>query len=647
MQSDSQKQTTSPAVSDDLRAISAAMALCIFLWILKAYLIAWYVFSKGVHPLSDAPRDGVLWLGGADLLICGALAVFYRAIYVLRKAHKAIPIAIIWIVHIAMVIFAVVSMTVNQIYSWPLDIRHIRSADDPKIIGASLAAYAGVAPLALIVIGLLSLPLLSPLISRVARSVRCTSKALLLWPIFLIFCLGMFAMYGKRLRGIDTYGVKQNAVFYFATHYEPPLKPIDVPSEAKRLESEVISYDRELLESTSLHVREPLKRDFTTEGTGKGMNIILIQLESTSAAYLDEKTTPTLMKLASSGVSFAHHATVFSETTRATYAIYFSDYMTDLGSNARLIYQRPMPQPSLMRILKNAGYDTALFHSGFLSYADLRFMYEGQGIDKMIDASQLWGGKGELPWSWGVLEDTTVDALSKWIADHKSKPFFAIYASEFPHHPYECPIEDKPYPQTSWLNRYRNSLHYTDRAIGKLIDNLREQGVLDRTIIVCVGDHGETVSTYPVGHGLAMTPEELFTPFVISNPKLFPAAQHSPHTTTHHDIAPTILNLVGVESPKEFLGRNLLADSIPPRMSFISLKHSQVSGILDNGLLYIFEEPRNRSHLMDATSSPFAPLSPTDPRQSLLKDYDGLEKVFDKWAIWRHLARASNDQSRE
>ena len=43
------------------------------------------------------------------------------------------------------------------------------------------------------------------------------------------------------------------------------------------------------------------------------MNVILIQLESTSAAYLDEKTTPNLMKLASNGVSFTHHATVFSE----------------------------------------------------------------------------------------------------------------------------------------------------------------------------------------------------------------------------------------------------------------------------------------------------------------------------------------------
>ena len=94
--------------------------------------------------------------------------------------------------------------------------------------------------------------------------------ALLLWPIFTDLSPRMFAMYGKRLRGIDTYGVKQNAVFYFATHYDPPLKPLDVPSEAKRLGSEVISHDHELLESASLHVHEPLSATSRSTVTAGG-----------------------------------------------------------------------------------------------------------------------------------------------------------------------------------------------------------------------------------------------------------------------------------------------------------------------------------------------------------------------------------------
>ena len=57
--SDSQKQSTSPISRRFTLPSPRRWSLCIFLWILKAYLIGWYIFSKHVHPLSDAPRDGV------------------------------------------------------------------------------------------------------------------------------------------------------------------------------------------------------------------------------------------------------------------------------------------------------------------------------------------------------------------------------------------------------------------------------------------------------------------------------------------------------------------------------------------------------------------------------------------------------------
>src|SRR5438132_5473483 len=110
--------TARPAGSDDVRAVAAALALCFFLWGLKLYLVGWYVFAKGIHPLSDAPRDGVLFLGGADLFLCSLLACLYRAIYPLRRLASFVPIALIFLVHAAMVVFAVVSLPVNQIYTW-------------------------------------------------------------------------------------------------------------------------------------------------------------------------------------------------------------------------------------------------------------------------------------------------------------------------------------------------------------------------------------------------------------------------------------------------------------------------------------------------------------------------------------------------
>src|SRR5437868_5007370 len=61
------------------------------------------------------------------------------------------------------VVFSVASFEVTRIYGWPLDVSHLRSADDPRIIASSVGAYAGLMPVLLIVIGLIMRPLLAPL----------------------------------------------------------------------------------------------------------------------------------------------------------------------------------------------------------------------------------------------------------------------------------------------------------------------------------------------------------------------------------------------------------------------------------------------------------------------------------------------------
>src|SRR5205814_2338478 len=146
------------------------------------------------------------------------------------------------------------------------------------------------------------------------------------------------------------------------------------------------------------------------------------------------------------------------------------------------------------------GYATALFDSSFLSWSDLGFLFQNKGFGTIVDAAALWRPGEALPWSWGVAEEQTVDALTRWIGQHREHKFFAVYGTIFPHHPYECPLpqDQQPFPATSWLNRYRNSLFYADQNVGRLVAFLRKENLLDRTIVVVVGDHGETVATYPV-----------------------------------------------------------------------------------------------------------------------------------------------------
>src|SRR4029450_8136380 len=113
-----------------------------------------------------------------------------------------------------------------------------------------------------------------------------------------------------------------------------------------------------------------------------------------------------------------------------------------------------------------------------------------------------------------------------------------------PHHPYNNLSGEKPFPDDTWLNRYKNSLHYADSAVGQLLAYLKSEGLMEKTLIVVVGDHGETVSSYPVGHGLNVSAEEMRTPFILSNPVLFPSSIESRVPSSHLDVAPTIVHLL-------------------------------------------------------------------------------------------------------
>jgi arylsulfatase A-like enzyme len=162
-------------------------------------------------------------------------------------------------------------------------------------------------------------------------------------------------------------------------------------------------------------------------------------------------------------------------------------------------------------------------------------------------------------------------------------------------------------------------------------------GELEKTLIVITGDHGETVSSYPVGHGLALTREEVFTPFILSNPKLFGASLTSRLTTNHLDIAPTVAHLMGWAAANDWLGRDVLAESIPARAMFVQTKLTQIQGVVDNGILYVNEISRQRGQLFDTSDGSERLIHHDD----LLTRYQALNETFQKWAVWHHLARAS------
>src|SRR5438876_7915782 len=106
---------------------------------------------------------------------------------------------------------------------------------------------------------------------------------------------------------------------------------------------------------------------------------------------------------------------------------------------------------------------------------------------------------------------------------------------------------------------------YTRSSDLTMLDALVRRGLLDDTIVLVTGDHGEEFNEHGYwGHNGAFTPEQVHVPLVLHLPGM-PASRHA-GLTSHHDLPATLLGLLGVTNPPSdyALGRSLLAGDGDP-----------------------------------------------------------------------------------
>ena len=109
-------------------------------------------------------------------------------------------------------------------------------------------------------------------------------------------------------------------------------------------------------------------------------------------------------------------------------------------------------------------------------------------------------------------------------------------------------------------NRYINSVHHLDMQYGRIFDYLKTHQLLDNTIVILIGDHGEEFMEHGFwGHNSTFVDQQIRTPLVIYVPGMKPLV--SDQVTSHMDVIPTIMPKLGVSNPTSdyALGYNLLS----------------------------------------------------------------------------------------
>lgn len=286
------------------------------------------------------------------------------------------------------------------------------------------------------------------------------------------------------------------------------------------------------------------------------LNVLLITLDTTRAdrigCYGYEKAeTPNVDSLAFAGVQFSNtycqvpltfpsHCSILT----GTYPIYHQVH------NNGTYYLSP-DILTLAEILENKGFSTAAFVSSFT--VDSRFGLS-QGFefydDKFSDEEVFKALHSERR------AEKVYTSFSVWLDEHGTEQFFCWVHFFDPHLPYDPP---SPFKEKFLESPYDGEIAYMDHYIGKIIEKLREKNILNKTLIILAGDHGEALGEKKeVDHGVFLYDVTMKVPLIFYAENSLPRGKVVRSRVRLIDLMPTVLDILDIPAEEEIQGESLL-----------------------------------------------------------------------------------------
>lgn len=258
-------------------------------------------------------------------------------------------------------------------------------------------------------------------------------------------------------------------------------------------------------------------------------------------------------------------------------------------------YQQIDPWPKILiyDYLKSWDYTNAIITADQTFWGNMKEFMMSPSLSVFYDADNLPESKSSIGSNRGYIENKEITRNSPaseeevvqyalaWLQTKKDVPFFLHTFMEETHFPYTtpagteasfqpCELENSVsfdgYPAaevSNVRNRYYNSAHDVDKHLGMFFDYLRSTGLMDKTIVVIVGDHGEAFHEHgEVTHAGSPYQEQIRVPLIIFAPSVTPGICDYP--AQQIDILPTICGLLGTKKPAAFQGIDLFSSQLPP-----------------------------------------------------------------------------------
>ena len=300
-------------------------------------------------------------------------------------------------------------------------------------------------------------------------------------------------------------------------------------------------------------------------GTAKGKNLIILQMESMQNFLVNlsidgQEIMPNLNKLVKENSYFKHFYQQVGQgnTSDAEFVVNTSLYIPPRGAATQMYADKELP--SLPKLLKSNGYDTSTFHTNVVEFWNRGELYKAIGFDRYYDA-EFFGTEDTVFFgaSDEMLYKKTAAELDRM--NNNGKPFYAQVISMTAHHPYSIPDEKRLIQLPERFNNtlvgdYIVSQNYADHALGEFIQDLKDRGIWDDSLIVLYGDH-LGLPIYSLDRNEKSLMEEIYgreytytdminIPLVVINPGSSSEPAVYDQLGGQVDVLPTVANLLGL-----------------------------------------------------------------------------------------------------
>lgn len=617
---------------------------------------AFLLLTDTNYPLAQN-HNQALWLGFEFPRYFIGQAMLAAGLFILAELQRRCftKTTLLWldVAAVVLVAIALIDFRISGLLGVRLDWSVLALGDSPKMMWRMARPYL---PLILLAVACLGW-LYAVLIRRIGRLQNLRTEAA--WNVagwscvtglFLVLAvLGCWNALPDKARGEASFRLASTSPWWkkLTSHSMPPQQFFET--------------------AKSLGVTFDAAASVPAASLPRDLNVVLVFMESTHNQHLslfgaEAETQPLLSEFKDQMELFPNFFSSFASSIHARFAAFTSLYP---AQDYNLFTAEHVPVKSIFEVLRDRGYDCSMFYSSFGDFTGFRDFLRGRGVE-LYDADNMPGQRKTQRVSWGLREEETLGAMRNRIQDYaaQQKKFFLTYVPAAPHYPYDAiPDRFRKFKATEpgdYTPLYLNELLYMDWVLASLIDQLRDSGLLEKTLVVITDDHGEMTGGKdgPIGHGWWLTPQLANAPLIIMDPDR-PQYRVNTVVGSQVDLLPTLCDRLHIPLPQGQLYQGRSLDHPKPSESHLSWLNSFQQYAVSEGNRLIFgdrekETPGRRAMgtayaiTNDGSKSIFSFDNTSAPLPASIRRFDefqqALLKNYSEYARAAAAARAPADQ---